>query len=162
MIIKTCGNCGHEFNTYPSINKKSCSAKCSQELVKKDTYRKYKKECKVCGDEFLPPRPAEGGIYCSYKCRGIDDRHERVDREGYWYVCMPDHPRANNQGYVPEHTLVMERKIGRFLSDDEVAHHKDEDRRNNNVSNLEVMTDSEHKAYHMRKQIKEGKMKCTS
>jgi len=34
-------------------------------------------------------------------------------------VRMPDHPRARTQGYVFEHILVMEAKLGRMLFADE-------------------------------------------
>ena len=39
-------------------------------------------------------------------------------------VRMPDHPRARTQGYVFEHILVMEAKLGRMLFADESVHHR--------------------------------------
>lgn len=47
-----------------------------------------------------------------------------------------------------EHRLVMERKLGRRLSRDEVVHHKDGDKRNNRLSNLELTTRSAHAKAH--------------
>jgi hypothetical protein len=38
--------------------------------------------------------------------------------------------------------------IGRFLEPDEVVHHKDENKENNEESNLEVLTRSEHSREH--------------
>ena len=43
---------------------------------------------------------------------------------GYLMVRMPDHPRARTQGYVFEHIIVMEAKLGRTLFADESVHHK--------------------------------------
>lgn len=47
------------------------------------------------------------------------------------------------------HRLIVERRIGRKLSFNEVVHHVDGDSRNNNSDNLEVMTRSEHSSLHM-------------
>ncbi|MBT8366534.1 MAG: HNH endonuclease [Deltaproteobacteria bacterium] len=59
-------------------------------------------------------------------------------RKGYRYIYMPDHPHCTKAGYVLEHRLVMEDKLGRHLLPTEVCHHRDGDRLNNSASNLEV------------------------
>jgi hypothetical protein len=79
---------------------------------------------------------------------GIANRSEKVSRNGYWYKYMPEHKNSNKQGYVPIHHLVMEESIGRFLEEGEVVHHKDHNKLNNDLSNLQLMTDGEHKAHH--------------
>lgn len=43
----------------------------------------------------------------------------------------------------------MEKHLGRKLRSDEVVHHKDGDKSNNSIENLEVMTLSEHSRFHM-------------
>jgi len=58
---------------------------------------------------------------------------------GYPIVKAPKHHRANNSGYVYEHILVMEKKLGRQISSDEVIHHKDHNRANNRPDNLELV-----------------------
>jgi hypothetical protein len=72
----------------------------------------------------------------------------RIKRGGYIYIQMPNHPRAKKDGYVPEHTLVMEKHIGRYLKKDEVAHHRNEIKSDNEIKNLRLMTESKHKALH--------------
>ena len=47
-----------------------------------------------------------------------------------------------------EHRYVMEQYLGRKLSRNEVVHHKDRNRMNNDISNLEVMSVSEHTRLH--------------
>ena len=49
-----------------------------------------------------------------------------------------------------EHRVVMERILGRPLRSDEVVHHVDGNKRNNDPSNLRLMTQSEHIALHLR------------
>jgi uncharacterized protein YlaI len=58
---------------------------------------------------------------------------------------MPEHPRANNTGYVSEHMLIMEKELKRSISREEHIHHIDFERGNNNPSNLWVCSDSKHK-----------------
>ncbi len=57
---------------------------------------------------------------------------------GYRYVHKPSHPRCNQAGYVAEHHLVMEKKLGRFLTSTEVVHHVNRERGDNRPSNLVV------------------------
>jgi hypothetical protein len=59
-----------------------------------------------------------------------------VHKGGYIYIHAPDHPAANRDGYVYEHRLVMERKIGRYLEPHERVHHLDGIKTNNAEDNL--------------------------
>lgn len=58
---------------------------------------------------------------------------------GYVLRKVNNHPFTNSRGYYTEHRLLIEENIGRFLKKDEVVHHKDGNRKNNNLDNLEVL-----------------------
>lgn len=66
----------------------------------------------------------------------------------YLYAKVPNHPNANKNGYVLLHRAIMENSIGRYLTKDEVVHHKDHNKFNNDISNLQLMTHKEHSLLH--------------
>ena len=53
-------------------------------------------------------------------------------------VRMPGHPRARTHGYLFEHILVMEAKLGRMLFADESVYHKNGIRDDNSPETLEL------------------------
>lgn len=74
------------------------------------------------------------------KRRGPANPHwkggRRKQGNGYMRVLNPNHPRADKQGYVPEHTLVWEEKHGRALPLDWVVHHLNGISDDNRTENL--------------------------
>lgn len=72
-----------------------------------------------------------------------------INSYGYILIKQPDHPYADNRGYVKEHRLVMEGILGRYLEPEEVVHHEDEIKDNNEPENLRLFSsDKKHLAYH--------------
>jgi hypothetical protein len=69
-------------------------------------------------------------------------------KDGYVWELCPDHPKAERFGFVAQHRLVVERSLGRFLLDEEMVHHMDENRKNNNIENLQVVSRSDHRKIH--------------
>ncbi len=63
-----------------------------------------------------------------------------MDKHGYSRILAREHPRANIQGYVLEHRLVMEAHLGRYLMEHETVHHKNGLRHDNRIENLELWT----------------------
>lgn len=72
-------------------------------------------------------------------------------KHGYIYVAIyPEdefHPMANSEGRVAEHRLVMARHLGRCLLKSEHVHHKDGIGSHNELSNLELISPSNHIIY---------------
>ncbi len=66
---------------------------------------------------------------------------------GYVWIYFPDHPRPYHK-YVKRSTLSLEKKLGRYLLPGEFAHHVDENRLNDDPSNLELTDRSEHFSTH--------------
>lgn len=65
---------------------------------------------------------------------GYEDSYKRIKVDGKW---------------VKEHRYIMEQSIGRKLNDEEVVHHKDRDKYNNSIANLQLMdNNSKHIALH--------------
>jgi hypothetical protein len=71
-----------------------------------------------------------------------------VDRDGYIKRYAPDHPWPRKGGYVREHVRIMELHIGRRIEKGEAVHHKDHNRQNNSLENLELVKHGDHSSLH--------------
>jgi hypothetical protein len=67
--------------------------------------------------------------------------------DGYIRVHAPSHPAASEYGWVLEHRLVMWEHLGGFDLSFHV-HHKNHDRTDNRIENLELLTPDEHADEH--------------
>lgn len=72
----------------------------------------------------------------------------RMSRNGYRQRLMPDHPRADNSGYVMEHILVFEEKTGVTVPEGCCVHHLNGDKADNRIENLCMMSHGAHTAFH--------------
>lgn len=76
---------------------------------------------------------------------------KKKNNRGYVFIFLPKHSNSNNKGYIFEHRLIMEKKLGRFLKSIEVVHHINNDKSDNRIENLILFSnDIEHRAYHKR------------
>ena len=94
--------------------------------------------CKLHGIKTQRTGPRSGSGHPEWK-------GGRVLISRYWYIYSENHPYRTKANYVAEHRLVMERKLGRYLTPHEVVHHIDGDSQNNSPENLIVFrTNADH------------------
>ena len=67
-----------------------------------------------------------------------------VASNGYILVRMPGHHLADSRGYVYEHRLVGEQKLGRRLLPGEIAHHINGRKNDNRPENIHVLPSIAH------------------
>ena len=114
--------------------------------------------CPICGDKkkihnYRARKPSYTGL-CK-KCFMLTIKGENsyswkggriVDVGGYGLIKDIEHPLAGVRGYVLEHRLVAANEWGVEAVRDMDVHHKDGNKQNNSIENLELMTRSEHTA----------------
>ena len=66
---------------------------------------------------------------------------------GYIYLLKPEHPFAS-QRYVAEHRLIIEQHLDRYLLPSEIIHHKNEDKNDTQIENLEITNLRKHNLQH--------------
>jgi hypothetical protein len=106
--------------------------------------------CKCdCGNEVIASTASlRRGKHLSCGCiRKGEENHnwkggKIITKFGYVKKHAPKHPK-NIGGYVLEHRLVMEEKIGRYLEPNEEVHHKNGIRNDNSFENLELWVKSQ-------------------
>ncbi len=87
--------------------------------------------------------------------RGVPSKNLKgksyVTSKGYVMAYVPDHPRANNGGYVLEHIIISEKALGKFLPTTAQVHHFDENNANNQNNNLVICEGQKyHRLLHIR------------
>lgn len=83
---------------------------------------------------------------------------EVKDANGYIRVWKPEHPFADNRGYVLKSRLVMEEELGRYLKPTEVVHHVNEKVDDNKIENLFCFKSiGDHSRYH--RKLRKDKIK---
>jgi hypothetical protein len=134
MITKSCKYCGKEFRVR---NYRKDTAKfCSYECTGKYRYENNKKLRKAFTyDKSGPKHPMWNG-------------GRNINTQGYVLIYSPDHPYKDKRSCVREHRLVMEKHLGRYLKPDENVHHKNGDKQDNRLENLELLTKNEHDKLH--------------
>lgn len=121
---------------------KICKCGCNESFLTPD---KYGKERDFINGHQNRGRPGLRGEN-NPKWKGRKQEGE------YFLIYRPDHPYARKDGYILEHRVILENKLGRLLLPVEISHHKDNNKQNNDPDNLELKsTVGEHTTEHNHK-----------
>ena len=75
-------------------------------------------------------------------------KRKGLRKSGYVEIYAPNHPLSGLGRYVYEHRLVAAEKWGIFAVIGMCVHHKDGDRSNNKIENLEIISNAKHLSMH--------------
>lgn len=97
------------------------------------------------------------GVHSGHR-RGKDhyrwNKSRMLSTEGYIKVRVGrEHPLADSNGYAYEHLLVWVSAGNPVPAPNELLHHKDEDKKHNEIGNLELKKRSRHNAEHNAKRF---------
>jgi len=84
---------------------------------------------------------------------------KKINSQGYILIYSPNHPYKDNQKYVREHRLVMEKKIGRYILPTEIVHHINGKVDDNRIENLQLLLKRIHDSISMKGRIFVEKIK---
>ena len=145
--------CAEEFKVgdYIFSNGQLVCEYCGKAL-KPTVWRKYSKYPNLC---------ASCAHHATAK-EAVEGRYEYLDKDGYVYVVddtlrnyseYRDYLKCKEQHNffrrgIAKHRLEMMKHLGRELTENEIVHHIDHNKCNNNIENLQLMTQSEHAKLH--------------
>lgn len=161
----TCRECGKPFvmmASYLKAYRKKfgrdplyCSIACGYAGRRRDADERNKFACLNCGKITYRSRYTENfriyrdQKYCSKQCwlESEDKRRQErlasghytkhTDKKGYVWLTFPRSEKSKRNNIL-EHRYVMEQNLGRKLHKHETVHHKNGQRGDNNLENLEL------------------------
>lgn len=124
---------------------KICSVpNCGRKIRSKGLCSAHSQRLRLHGDLNINKPIGDNSGQWNSKWRGGE-----IKMYGRTLIYSPNHPYPNLCGiYVFRYRLVMEKHLGRYLTVDEVVHHKNGDVSDDRISNLEVITQSQHAKQH--------------
>jgi hypothetical protein len=148
-----CRKCNIKFKTYHPLQF-LCSIKCRSES--KRNAREF--TCIACGKKYFVTKVRfQKTKYCSRSC--LAKIHLKQFAK-FRFQPTGEPPHIYKQLVTPdgrsmrEHRWVMEQAIGRRLTSSEHVHHIDGNPKNNTISNLVILSNSEHQKVHLKERLK--------
>lgn len=157
-VKKECLNCGENFFTYKKyINRghgKYCSIKCSSLYTNKNKIKKeHNYKCHVCDTSFYRSKSKanskSGYRFCSRKCKEYAQSLNGLNLK----AIQPTHfGKAKIIDYRFIAFSLLDNKCNKCNYDKCIGilhvHHKDRNRENNDISNLEILCPTCHEEEH--------------
>ena len=161
MITISCKHCGKKREVRDCVYKYGTVKFCSQKCLSDSRNKKVIIKCIVCGKERKLKKAAflkYNSKFCSRQCLGIAQRGEKnplwtggiTKTGGYILLYAPNHPNAPHYR-ISRSRLVMEKSIGRYLDKSEIVHHVNRIKTDDRIENLKIVTNSEHRKIHSKK-----------
>ncbi len=120
---------------------KSYCLECNKEINPHTKRQNYTGLCKEC---FVKTRTGEKSPWFK--------RGWLINTQGYKEILLHKedffYPMANTYNYVREHRLVVAKSLGRCLHTWESVHHKNGDKLDNRIGNLELTSKNQHMRDH--------------
>ena len=143
------GNCLRRGNT------RSCGC-YRAELQSMNRVERIDVPCKICGEIMKRTQYEKQNhkhVYCSAKCQMEDYRRRTRENNPAWKGGRRKDPKGyvlvrHNKSYILEHRLVMAQHLGRKLLNNEHVHHKNENKSDNRIENLELTNAADHRRLH--------------
>lgn len=152
--------CGINFivpgNNLTSGNTTSCGCYRS-EVLARPRGKSITLACVICGLEFIRLKSkAKNARCCSRKCAAklaILSCNSVGEKNPAWKGGRRMHPGGyilvrHNKKYILEHRLIMSQHLGRELQDSEQVHHKNGNKTDNRIENLQLTNASAHRHLH--------------
>ncbi len=150
MYPYICPTCGNEFQSRKP-NRKFCRQTCKR--LTSDA--KARISASQTGNTYCLGRRLSATTKARMSARMMGNirrkRQVEVWHCGYCWVDSPaGHPRINHHhnGRIKRCNAVMEAHLGRYLEPGEIIHHRDGDKTNDAIENLEVMFNGDHSGFH--------------
>ena len=143
-MLVNCVCCGKDVERKPYQVSRAKNSFCSKVCFYNHKNTRTRKECMQCGEIIeVPYKEASKNKFCSHKCSSLWHSKENhpawnggrsITKEGYIYRWS-----GEDRSKI-EHRVIFEQYLGRPLEKDEIIHHKNGDRSDNRLENLELWT----------------------